>query len=309
MPPLVSCIISTYNRAHLITESLIYIQSQTYTNWECLIIDDGSTDQTETVIKKFLLEDKRFQYYKREGRYMKGLPGCRNQGLDFAKGRYIVFFDDDDIPHHQLLELSINELQKSQYDYCRYERITFRGDFNFDFKHISQYDTRIISINSLEAIILNELPFNSCQIVWRSSSISQERFAESLMFAEEWEFYTRLLSRRLTGISINETLYFARKHPDSNTGQFQNRDVEKIKSKIKASKLIIENLASKQLYYPLLKPYFIRLGFQLNSKELIEKALQYSGAGLTEKIKYRLGFYFYPALRPVFVLKGKLLFR
>jgi glycosyltransferase involved in cell wall biosynthesis len=96
--PKVSIIMATYNRAHFIVETLVSIQNQTFLDWECIIVDDGGTDNTKEVIKPIIEEDKRFLYVQRDDIYQKGLPGCRNNGLDIAKGDYIIFFDDDDIP-------------------------------------------------------------------------------------------------------------------------------------------------------------------------------------------------------------------
>ena len=75
MSPIVTIIMATYNRAHFILETLNSIQNQTFKDWECLIIDDGGTDNTVEFIEYFLQEDNRFQYLKRENNYQKGLPG------------------------------------------------------------------------------------------------------------------------------------------------------------------------------------------------------------------------------------------
>ena len=77
---------ATYNRAHLITNTLESIKNQTYPNFECLIIDDGGQDDTKIVVEELISEDKRFSYLVRLAKYKKGLPGCRNYGLDICKG-------------------------------------------------------------------------------------------------------------------------------------------------------------------------------------------------------------------------------
>ena len=88
----ITILLATFNRAHLIVETLQSIQNQTYQNWECLIIDDGGTDNTSVVISPILEQDSRFKFLKRTGSYKKGLPGCRNYGLDLSKGQYVIFF-------------------------------------------------------------------------------------------------------------------------------------------------------------------------------------------------------------------------
>ena len=115
MKPIVTIIMATYNRAHFILETLLSIQKQTFGDWECLIIDDGGTDNTPEVIAPILAQDVRFQYMNRPETYLKGLPGCRNFGLDIANGEYIIFFDDDDIVHPLNLELCLKEIKNKDY--------------------------------------------------------------------------------------------------------------------------------------------------------------------------------------------------
>jgi len=94
--PLVSIIIPTYNRAHLIGETLDSVLAQTYSNWECIVVDDGSTDETDKLMVSYCEKDYRFQYSKREI-LPKGASHCRNIGLEKAKGNYCIFLDSDDI--------------------------------------------------------------------------------------------------------------------------------------------------------------------------------------------------------------------
>ncbi|MDP5096524.1 MAG: glycosyltransferase family 2 protein, partial [Flavobacterium sp.] len=75
---------ATYNRAHFIVETLHSIQQQTFTDWECIIIDDGGTDNTKEVLTPILEQDNRFQFLKRPNTYLKVFPCCRNYGLDLA---------------------------------------------------------------------------------------------------------------------------------------------------------------------------------------------------------------------------------
>ena len=73
--PEISIIMATYNRAHFIEETLTSIINQSFQNWECLIIDDGSSNNTFEIIKTYTDSDKRFRYYRRGEDYKKGLPG------------------------------------------------------------------------------------------------------------------------------------------------------------------------------------------------------------------------------------------
>ena len=74
--PLVSIIIPTYNRAHLIGETLDSVLAQTYQNWECIIVDDGSSDNTDEVIGAYVEKDSRFKYYHRSDKDLPKEPSA-----------------------------------------------------------------------------------------------------------------------------------------------------------------------------------------------------------------------------------------
>lgn len=303
----ITIIMATYNRAHFIEETLNSIVNQTYSNWECIIIDDGSTDKTPEVIESYLTRDSRFRYYERPEKYKKGLPGCRNYGIDLAQGQYLIFFDDDDIVHPKNLEISIKILKQEQCYFCRYDKFPFTGKWSEDLitplrsLHPSWYYTQ-----EIQNMVIGEIPFASCCVMWDKKCFEDQRFNEDLMYAEEWECYSRILAAGFEGMSIDEVLYYNRKHSNSNTGEFRNDDPIRIDSKIKAAILIVENLALKSLLDRTLKKFFLRMGFELKSQEIIKTTLDKSQAGLQEKMKYRLGFFLYPILRPAFQLKGKI---
>lgn len=104
---LVSIIIPTYNREKYIAEALQSILQQSYTHWECIIVDDGSTDASKTIVDNFVKTDSRFQYVKRPNTYPKGVNACRNYGITLSKGDYIAFCDDDDFWLPKKLEQQI----------------------------------------------------------------------------------------------------------------------------------------------------------------------------------------------------------
>ena len=303
----VSIIMATYNRGYFIGESLKYIVKQSFSDFECLIIDDGSTDTTAEIVNTLTKIDNRFNYFHRPKSYKKGLPGCRNYGLDLAKGKYIVFFDDDDIPHPNLLEWAVKEIKAYNADYCRYLRNVFSGTFIADFDLQNNYVVTKSDASVVEKMVTGKLPFNSCQVLWKKTCFDNLRFNEELMFAEEWECYTRILLRKKKGISLEKALYYGRKHANSNTGEFRSNDPVRKASKIKAVKLVIENLKSNSRLSPKLTKYFINLGFLLKEREIINFTLAQSNAMFLKKIKYKLGFWCYPLLKPLLNLKGKIL--
>ena len=104
---LISIIIPTFNRAELLRETLDSIVNQSYKNWECLVIDDHSTDHTLETIQAFELLDSRFKSLKNINK--KGAPGARNTGIKHAIGEYIYFFDSDNL----MLPNTLGELLKA----------------------------------------------------------------------------------------------------------------------------------------------------------------------------------------------------
>ena len=105
--PLISIIIPTYNRRDLISDTLDSILVQTYKNWECIIVDDGSTDNSSAVINSYVKKDSRFQYHKRPIDKAKGGNACRNYGFELSKGEFVNWFDDDDIMLKDFLKTKI----------------------------------------------------------------------------------------------------------------------------------------------------------------------------------------------------------
>ena len=105
--PLFSVIIATYNRAHLLPRAVNSALNQSYQNFEVIIIDDGSTDNTSQVLESFK-GDPRIVYHRHKENM--GLSTTWNKGLDLAKGDYVVFLDDDDELSPKALENAVSKI-------------------------------------------------------------------------------------------------------------------------------------------------------------------------------------------------------
>lgn len=114
MNPLVSVIIPAYNVEKYIGESIASVLGQTFTNWELIIINDGSTDKTQEVVEQFLT-DKRIVLVNQQN---KGVSAARNKGLSLSHGDYISFLDGDDLWNPEFLREMVNA--KAQFAYCGY---------------------------------------------------------------------------------------------------------------------------------------------------------------------------------------------
>ncbi|PKP49342.1 MAG: hypothetical protein CVT95_03475 [Bacteroidetes bacterium HGW-Bacteroidetes-12] len=120
MNPLVSIIIPCYNAEKYIAETIQSVINQTYSNWELIIVNDGSTDGSVTILKQFIEKDNRIKLINK---FNSGVSGTRNKGLEIAKGNFITFLDADDVWHTTNLEKKVNFLSSTDYDvvysYCQ----------------------------------------------------------------------------------------------------------------------------------------------------------------------------------------------
>jgi glycosyltransferase involved in cell wall biosynthesis len=106
---LVSIIIPCYNYAAFIGAAIESLQLQSCTKWECIVVDDGSTDETAAVVKQYSYNDVRIHYYYQQN---KGQPAARNKGLKEAKGDWVQFLDADDLLQPQKLQMQVEYLRQ-----------------------------------------------------------------------------------------------------------------------------------------------------------------------------------------------------
>lgn len=273
--PEVTIIMATYNREYLIMDTLLSIQEQTFKNWECLIIDDGGTDNTFKVITPILENDQRFKYIKRPEDYSKGLPGCRNYGIDLAKSNYIIFFDDDDIVHSDNLKIAVEVIEVKNADFCHYQKKSFEEQKpiieNAQIKIIGSIDK-----SDIKKVVTQKIGLASCTVLWKKKCFESIRFEESLFYAEEWECYSRIIMENFKGIMISNVLYYNRKHANSNTSEFYRNNPVRKASKQKAILLIVENLQARNLLGNALMRYFVQLSLTYKEFNLFSKILKTS---------------------------------
>lgn len=280
-------IMATYNRAHFILETLQSIQNQNFVDWECLIIDDDGTDNTSEVISPILDQDPRFIFLKRPDTYKKGLPGCRNFGLDLAKGDYIIFFDDDDVVHPDNLKTCVDIIEENNIDFCHYQKLSFedqRPTIERATVTIQQYLTKA----DIKKVVTQEIGLASCTVMYKKHCFDCIRFNENLLYAEEWECYSRLISENFTGIIISNVLYYNRKHANSNTGEFYRNNPIRRASKKEAIVLVIQNLKEKQLLSYSILRYFVTMALDFKEYDLFNQILNILELPIYERLKWQL---------------------
>ena len=236
----VSIIIPAYNQDKFIKETLESVLSQTYKNFECIIIDDGSTDNTETVAKKYIDGDK-IKYFYQEN---KGLAGARNTGLKLAKGKYIHFLDSDDLICNYFLEHMVEKFnQNKEVDIlsCAWVLIDESG------RKISSKIGPAKSNNYLQDLILQNLFPVHAVMARRNVIDSVGMFNENLSALEDWDMWLRIAMKDYSFDKLDEVGVFYRRQKGSMT-----LDLSRM---IKNLELFLDNLCEKNPEFKKYKKY------------------------------------------------------
>jgi glycosyltransferase involved in cell wall biosynthesis len=298
--PKVSVIIPTYNRKKLVVRAIKSVINQTYRNWELIIVDDGSTDNTKEAIKPFL-ENKKIKYFYQKN---KGVCAARNLGIQKAKGEYIALLDSDDEYLAGKLEKQILEMKKggASFSLCNYfvyldskkeqKKQYFNNPKNKKFFFVKTFD-----------LITTRVPRGACLMVFKRKISNKLKFDPSIPAFNDLDFLLRLKREKI--IFITEPLARVEKSAS------RERISTNYSKKIKGGSIILEkmrkgkydlSLEEKKL---LEKVISFNLGFfsLLNSnfkegRKFLNRGIALSDSPF-EKLKYRL-IYITSFLPPLF---------
>jgi len=186
---LVSIIMPNYNKAKFIAESIESVIKQTYSNWELIIVDDISTDNSLEIIQSFSKVSTKISFHIRKSK-KKGGSACRNIGIDKTKGEYIVFLDSDDLLETFCLQQRINIIkQYNELDFAVFPIGTF-------YKKIGDSTSYWIppKSNHLKKFLAHELPWHTSSVIWRKRFIEKLKgFNENFIRLQDVELHTKAL--------------------------------------------------------------------------------------------------------------------
>ncbi|HPE84092.1 MAG TPA: glycosyltransferase family 2 protein [Aequorivita sp.] len=276
----VSIIIPTYNRAHLIGETLESVMRQTYHNWECIIVDDGSTDNTYQVVDSYVKKDGRFQYHKRPNTHNKGGNGARNYGFELSDGSYIKWFDSDDLMLPTCLQEQVDLIAQQQTDVCVCKLKRFSSE-----QKEGWGDYEIESSNLIADYLIGNISFYVCCPLWNRAFLKgKELFDEKVSTLDDWDFNLRMLYENPRISFLDKALILYRLHENSLVREIPRFNVKEIESEI----------YTRKKHLVLLK----QMGL-LKERKLLEKYLKkrykyFTGEALLRSSAY--GNHFYKAL-------------
>lgn len=198
MSVVISIIVPCYNQAQYLGEALQSVLDQTFVNWECIIVNDGSPDNTEEVAQKWVAKDSRFIYlYQKNG----GLSSARNAGIAMATGDLILPLDADDKIDHEYLELA---------------RQSFRADENLKLVYAKAYkfgiknEEWILNPFSLKELSLGNMIY--CSALFKKQDwLRVNGYDVNMKYGyEDWEFWIAILKNGGTVKKLDKICFYYR---------------------------------------------------------------------------------------------------
>lgn len=264
---LVSIIIPTYNYGHLIHETLDCVLEGTYRNWECIVVDDGSKDNTQEVVEAYTQKDSRIRYvFQRNA----GLSAARNTGIRQSKGVYIQLLDSDDLIQSDKLAthskyLFENEEVDLVYSSVRYfipgESALRYSMFTPDLPWEEEPESDLPGYWLKKLLQQNQFVVNG-PLIRRSVFDQAGYFDETLTSVEDWDLWCRCLCKGLLfkKYSLPNTFALVRMHQGSMSTNKARMILNALKVRRKLDGLILSS-------YPAIMPHEQNELIELNRRE------------------------------------------
>ncbi|TAF63069.1 MAG: glycosyltransferase [Cytophagales bacterium] len=210
----VSVIVATHNYGHFITEALQSVQKQIYTNWECMIVDDGSTDNTQNVVQYFTEKDARFKYFYRK---KSTVNQARNYGIAQSSGAFIQFLDADDALMPDKLAKQVDFLQKNPS-----ADVVYGGAWRFwdDATNELEEEKQLPTCGGVGEELLEFVrvcPLIHTVLMRKSIYEKNGKLEEQLIGAEDWEYWLRITNNGSRFAYEPEAMVKVRRHANSTT--------------------------------------------------------------------------------------------
>jgi len=240
MNDLISIVLPVYNGERFLRESIESVLNQTYKNWELIIVDDCSTDNTSSIAKEYENKDARVHYYKNEKNLR--LPGNLNKGFSLTHGDYLTWTSDDNRYKSNALEKMIQALKSNtnaQLVYASYQIIDESGNT------IGQ----MTATPKGKQHILGENVVGACFLYTREAMNKTGEYDTDLFLVEDFDYWQRMLTK-VESTYIAEVLYEYRWHSQTLTSTKNEKKFGKLLEKnLKKNRPLFGQLDSEAEYY------------------------------------------------------------
>jgi len=239
---LVSVVVPTKNRFALLQETISSIQAQSHHNWEAIVVDDGSTDESAGWIQSLAERDERIKWIPRPPARPTGGSSCRNIGLQHAQGEFVVFLDSDDVLSASCLEQRVAHLSQNPHlDFMVFQAELFKekpGDSGFIF---NVADAR----SAIDRLLYLDYPWQTSGPIWRRESVQRiGGWDEALPSWQDWELHIRAVCRGLAFVEVKICDFWYRVNPldKKKTSAEQQRDPKHLNAALSLFAKVLDEL-------------------------------------------------------------------
>lgn len=250
---MISVILPTYNREKFIEDCIASVLNQTYTDFELLVIDDGSKDSTVEIVERLMNNDRRIKLFKASH---KGVSSARNLAIENAKGEYIFFIDSDDYIHPDLLKILSEKMADKEINmaFCRYMQVNEQ-----EMKEVMNSPAppankephfQEFSEEEFMKLLIEESFPNTGAIggrLFRKSAIDGLLFNTQLIYTEDTTFLYEYALRKGKTVVCDEKLYYYLFHNDNSIRKWES-NYENYEPYVKAFYLMSEKEAERGRY-------------------------------------------------------------
>lgn len=209
--PEVSIIVPVYNVRPYLDECISGVLSQSVSDWELILVDDGSTDGSDEICKRYAVSDNRIKYIRQAN---KGLSAARNAALDIAAGNYYFFLDGDDVIHPHAVERLLRAIGSEPG--VMISAGTYHYSSKKKFRDLGPMHLRVTEAEQLIKDILYQKKRTDNSVCWK---LFDRRLFEGLRFYGGWfedlDIFYRLYERAGRIALTDDNIYFYRRHSDS----------------------------------------------------------------------------------------------
>jgi glycosyltransferase involved in cell wall biosynthesis len=224
-----SVVMSVYNAEKYLDVAIQSILSQTFTDFEFIIINDGSSDNSFNIIKKYQETDQRIVLISREN---KGLIFSLNEGVELAKGKYIARMDADDISHINRFEFQLAELEKETADICGCHYFLINKDDKL-------IDTILVPLDneSLCLYLAFAIPFAHGSVIIRKQFLTDNclSYGQCFEYAEDKYLWIQMFQKGAAFTNVNDVLFYY-------------REIQESKSRIESKEMYLDDKNIKNLF-------------------------------------------------------------
>jgi glycosyltransferase involved in cell wall biosynthesis len=230
---MISFIIPMYNRANLVGETLDSVLAQTYQGWECIVVDDGSTDNSLEVVQEYCNRDQRIRLMSRPKEREKGAPTCRNIGVENTTGEYVYFLDSDDLLSPEFSQTIIDAIK----NYPEAEYAAFQFDAFLESPSKPTYHSRKFNPAKgtlFEQIMMNHVQSNTQTYLWKRSLLERIPMLWREGFrahCDDADFAKRTVCTASNGVWLDIPCLIHVRH--NNTDSISGNDKKNVSRKIK----------------------------------------------------------------------------